>query len=74
MWSSFNHGQTCCAGSRIYVQASIYDKFTQKFTDYIKKLKLGNPLEQDVAQGPQVSQLQFDVRIQSWVLQVLRDQ
>merc|ERR1711939_753438 len=27
----FNHGQCCCAGSRIYVQAGIYDKFIEAF-------------------------------------------
>lgn len=58
---SFNHGQTCCAGSRIYVQASIYDEFAEKFVKHIETLKLGNPLEHGTAQGPQVSQQQFDV-------------
>jgi len=69
-WAShgiyFNHGQTCCAGSRIYVQASIYDKFSEKFTAHIKKLKLGNPLEHGIGQGPQVSQQQFD-RIMGYI-------
>ena len=25
-----NHGQNCCAGSRTYVQAGVYDKFVAK--------------------------------------------
>merc|ERR1712054_661412 len=29
----FNHGQCCCAGSRIYVQEGIYDKFVQRFKE-----------------------------------------
>jgi aldehyde dehydrogenase (NAD+) len=29
----YNHGQCCCAGSRIYVQEGIYDKFLQRFRE-----------------------------------------
>jgi len=62
----FNHGQTCCAGSRIYVQKSIFDKFQEKFVAHIKTMKLGNPLAQGTTQGPQVSQMQFD-RIMNYI-------
>src|ERR1700733_5827853 len=60
---SWNHGQTCCAGSRIYVQEGIYDEFVRRFTAKTKELKLGDPFASDSYQGPQVSQVQFDVRI-----------
>lgn len=59
---SFNHGQCCCAGSRVYVQESIYDTFLQKFTDHVKSLKVGDPFHPETFQGPQVSKVQFDVR------------
>ena len=59
---SWNHGQTCCAGSRIFVQSGIYDKFLAKFTEAVKAIKVGDPFAKDTNQGPQVSQLQFDVR------------
>ncbi|WWC91405.1 uncharacterized protein L201_006349 [Kwoniella dendrophila CBS 6074] len=62
----FNHGQTCCAGSRIYVQKSIHDKFVNAFKAATAKLKVGDPFEPSVYQGPQVSQLQFD-RIMKYV-------
>lgn len=39
--TSFNHGQTCCAGSRIYVQKGIYDKFTELFKAATAKLTVG---------------------------------
>ena len=58
---SFNHGQACCAGSRIFVQAGIYDEFLAKFTERAKAIKIGSPFAQGVDQGPQVSQIQFDV-------------
>ena len=56
----FNHGQCCCAGSRIYVQEGIYDKFVEAFKARTAHNKVGLPHEADTFQGPQVSQLQFD--------------
>ena len=56
----FNHGQCCCAGSRIYVQEGIYDKFVEAFKKRTQANKVGLPHEQTTFQGPQVSQLQFD--------------
>src|SRR3569833_371816 len=56
----FNHGQCCCAGSRIYVQEGIYDKFVQAFKARAEKNKVGDPFADDTFQGPQVSQLQYD--------------
>lgn len=62
----FNHGQTCCAGSRLYVQRGIYDKFIEKFIAVSKKIKVGDPFGADTFQGPQVSQTQYD-RIMNYV-------
>ena len=62
----FNHGQCCCAGSRIYVQDTIYDKFIQRFKERAAQNKVGDPFAADTFQGPQVSQLQFD-RIMSYI-------
>ncbi|KAI9795396.1 MAG: aldehyde dehydrogenase (NAD(P)(+)) ald5 [Piccolia ochrophora] len=62
----FNHGQCCCAGSRIYVQEGIYDKFVEKFRERAIANKVGDPFQQDTFQGPQVSQLQFD-RIMGYI-------
>ncbi|KAI0294172.1 aldehyde dehydrogenase [Russula brevipes] len=56
----WNHGQCCCAGSRIFVQSGIYDEFLKRFTDMTKSLKLGDPFAKDSYQGPQVSKSQFD--------------
>jgi len=62
MIHSWNHGQACCAGSRIYVQSGIYDAFLKGFTAKAAAIRVGDPFAADVDQGPQVSQLQFDVR------------
>ncbi|KAF8125533.1 aldehyde dehydrogenase domain-containing protein [Mycena galopus ATCC 62051] len=62
----WNHGQACCAGSRIYVQAGIYDKFLEKLTEKTKNINVGDPFAPGVDQGPQVSQLQYD-RIMGYI-------
>jgi len=62
----FNHGQCCCAGSRIYVQSGIYDKFVERFKARAIANKVGDPFAADTFQGPQVSQLQFD-RIMGYI-------
>lgn len=61
-----NHGQACTAGSRIFVQAGIYDKFMKKFTEHTLALKVGDPFARDTYQGPQVSQTQFE-RIMGYI-------
>ncbi|KAK0512283.1 hypothetical protein JMJ35_005411 [Cladonia borealis] len=62
----FNHGQCCCAGSRIYVQEGIYDKFVEAFKKRAQANKVGDPFAADTFQGPQVSQLQYD-RIMGYI-------
>ncbi|KAF2428870.1 aldehyde dehydrogenase, allergen Cla h 10 [Tothia fuscella] len=62
----FNHGQCCCAGSRVYVQESIYDKFIERFKERTAKNVVGDPFDENTFQGPQVSQLQFD-RIMEYI-------
>ena len=47
-----NSGQTCVCANRVLVQAGVYDAFAEKFAAAIKKLKVGNGLEDGVAQGP----------------------
>ena len=58
---SWNHGQACCAGSRIFVQSGIYDEFLKRFTAKTASLKVGDPFARDSYQGPQVSKQQYDV-------------
>jgi aldehyde dehydrogenase (NAD+) len=69
-WANFgifyNHGQCCCAGSRIYVQSGIYDKFVERFKARTLANKVGDPFAPDTFQGPQVSQLQYD-RIMGYI-------
>src|SRR5216684_2024353 len=55
-----NQGQVCCAGSRVFVQESVYDEFTDSLTQMAKGLTLGNPLDPNTRMGPLVSKEQHD--------------
>ena len=47
----FNQGHVCCAGSRLFVQESIYDKVVRKLGDRIKTLRVGDPLDKNTDIG-----------------------
>ena len=54
--SSFaNQGQICLCGSRIFVEASIYNKFKKDFVEKVKQLKVGHPSESTTNIGALVS-------------------
>jgi phenylacetaldehyde dehydrogenase len=55
----FNHGQCCCAGSRLYVDDKIFDKVVQGVADQAKKIKVGPGMEPDTQLGPLVSEEQL---------------
>lgn len=57
-----NIGQACVAGSRIYLQEGIYDQFLAKFTEAAQDMTaaLGDPFDNNVENGPLISQTQFD--------------
>jgi aldehyde dehydrogenase (NAD+) len=55
-----NQGQCCCAGSRLYVQEGIYDKFVAKAVKKAQAIKIGAYNEEHVEQGPQVDEIQFN--------------
>src|ERR1700733_3631914 len=56
----FNQGQCCCAGSRLFVEQSIHEKFVDKLLSLNKNRKVGDPFDPTTEQGPQVSEEQFD--------------
>ena len=59
--SSFaNQGQICLCGSRIFVEASIYNKFKKDFVAKVKALKVGHPSEKDTDIGALVSKLHLE--------------
>ena len=50
----FNQGQVCCAGSRVFVQEDIYDKFVEDAVKKFNNIKIGMPWEQDTQMGSQI--------------------
>jgi aldehyde dehydrogenase (NAD+) len=61
-----NQGQCCCAGSRLFVQESIYDTMVEKLTSRVKARQLGDPFDSATQQGPQVDKAQFD-KVMSYI-------
>ncbi|KAF1798190.1 aldehyde dehydrogenase domain-containing protein [Mucor lusitanicus] len=55
-----NHGQSCNAGSRILVHEDVFDKFMELFIAETKKIKIGDPFDEETFQGPQINKSQFD--------------
>ena len=61
-----NAGQSCIAGSRILVQASIYDQFVPRLVAATRALKVGSPRDPDTAVAPVASFRQRDA-IESYI-------
>ena len=55
----FNQGQVCCAGSRIFVQEGIYDKFVGELAEAFKKIKVGDPTDMSTQMGAQINERQL---------------
>ena len=51
-----NSGQTCVCANRIYVQSSIYDDFSKRFTEKASQLVVGDGLAESTQQGPLISE------------------
>mgnify|MGYP003635937647 FL=1 len=56
----FNQGQCCCAGSRLFVEESVHEEFVAKIVAKAAARKLGDPLNPETTQGPQVDRAQMD--------------
>ena len=56
----FNQGQVCCAGSRVFVQEEIYDRFLEDAMAAFRKIKVGMPWESDTQMGSQIDQTQLE--------------
>lgn len=52
-WAIFaNHGQNCCAGSRLYVHESLYDRVIEGVAEVARSITLGAPLDPGAQMGP----------------------
>jgi len=57
----FNQGHVCCAGSRLFVQESVYNTVLRKLKDRIETLIVGDPLDKNTDIGAINSKSQLDV-------------
>jgi phenylacetaldehyde dehydrogenase len=55
----FNHGQCCCAGSRLFAHESIFDKVVEGVSDIASKIRVGSGLDPNTQMGPLVSEEQY---------------
>ena len=53
-------GQSCTAGSRIFLHESIFDSFVDKLTVTLQKLKIGDPSDEATDMGAIINRKQFD--------------
>ncbi|MGA6365674.1 NAD-dependent succinate-semialdehyde dehydrogenase [Proteus penneri] len=50
-----NAGQTCVCANRFYIHKDVYQQFSERFVDAVKKLKVGNGFEEGVSIGPLIN-------------------
>jgi phenylacetaldehyde dehydrogenase len=56
----FNHGQVCSAGSRLYVEESVFPKVTEGVAETAKRMKVGPGMDPATEMGPLVAEEQLD--------------
>lgn len=59
-------GQVCISVQRIYVHEDIFDEFSSRFLEHTKKLKIGDPLDEETDIGPMITEADA-IRIQEWI-------
>ena len=59
-------GQSCTAGSRLFLHTSIFDSFLEKVTAKLSTLKIGDPLDEQTDMGSIINRKQFD-RVCSYI-------
>lgn len=53
-------GQSCQAGSRLLVQRSVHDEFVARLIEFVRHVRLGDPMHPDTQMGPIATRPQFD--------------
>ncbi|MDD4933850.1 MAG: aldehyde dehydrogenase family protein [Methylacidiphilaceae bacterium] len=56
----FNHGQCCCAGSRLYVERPVVDEVIERMAKEAEKIRVGPGMALDTEMGPLVSKEQYE--------------
>src|SRR5262249_23484606 len=56
----FNHGQCCCAGSRLYIEKPVFEKVVEGVCEKEKKINVGPGWQKSTDMGPLVSEEQLN--------------
>ena len=65
----FRHsGQVCLAGTRLYVQSGIYDRFVERYLARVRALRVGDPQSKDSDLGPLITP-QHRARVERFIAQ-----
>ncbi|HEX2912108.1 MAG TPA: aldehyde dehydrogenase [Chloroflexia bacterium] len=67
-----NQGEMCLAGSRLFVQSGIYDRFIERFIERANSIKVGQPLDEETEMGALVSQEHL-LKVRSYIETGLRE-
>ena len=68
-WGGFvNSGQVCTSIERVYVYNSVADKFTEALVEEAKKVKVGDPMDENTDVGPMASKAQLKNTIEKVAL------
>jgi phenylacetaldehyde dehydrogenase len=62
----FNHGQCCCAGSRLFIEKPVYDEVVERIAKIADGMKVGPGMHPDTQMGPLVSAEQLD-RVRGYI-------
>lgn len=64
--STFNSGQDCTAGTRLYVHESKYNDTLEAVVEAMRSVKVGNPFDSETQMGPMISRVQRE-RVQGFL-------
>jgi len=64
-------GQTCISVQRVFVEQSVYGRFTDLFVEGVKKLKTGDPLDESTDVGPLIRESDA-IRTLNWIDEAVR--
>src|SRR5581483_6215649 len=64
-------GQSCISVQRMLVERSVYGQFTNAFLDGVRKLKTGDPLDEETDVGPLIRESDV-ARVTEWIEEAVR--
>ncbi|MBI1883601.1 MAG: aldehyde dehydrogenase family protein [Chlamydiae bacterium] len=64
-------GQVCISVQRIYIHQKIYSEFVKRFLESVKKLKIGDPMDEATDIGPMIKENQA-IRAEEWIQEAVK--